>query len=277
MTNRTFLLLGCVFSFTFFWGQPNCQAFKMEGDLLKYKACKQAMKIRGHYQFSREYQSYLDESIAIDSTFDYPYWAKSIAYLKSGDFLGWKPLIDQAVKHNPIKHLGYRGWCRYQFFRDYKGAIADIEELDRLMESDIGYSQNGTYHLNVAKALCLKGLGESDKALLVMQKQVQANESIDFIGAFDYLHLGVLYLETGQLGQAQNAFKKQAKINDIAENQYYWGLVEKKQNRHKQAVQRFEQALQLYEQEKRMFDPYSHPTDKIYRPEIKKALESLKP
>ena len=117
--NLTFLL----FSFSSVIAQPNCEAFRYYGDTLKYLACNKAMEITGHYQFSREYQSILDEALAIDSTFDYAYWAKSIAYLKSGDFITWKELIDQAVKYKPESYLGYRGWCRYQFFRDYDGAI----------------------------------------------------------------------------------------------------------------------------------------------------------
>ncbi|WP_321538873.1 tetratricopeptide repeat protein [Flavobacterium piscinae] len=89
------------------------------------------MGIKGQYQFSKEYQSILNESLKIDSTFDYAYWAKSIAYLKSGDFITWKKLIDKAVDLNPVEYLGYRGWCRYQFFRDYEGAINDIEALEK--------------------------------------------------------------------------------------------------------------------------------------------------
>ena len=92
--------------------QPNCEAFRYDGDTLKYEACIKAMEIRGHYQFSKAYQTTLDESIAIDPSFDYAYWAKSIAYLKSGDFVTWKKLIDKAVELNHEEYLGYRAWCR---------------------------------------------------------------------------------------------------------------------------------------------------------------------
>src|SRR5690606_11486794 len=148
---KIFNLLILIFISQFLTAQPNCEVYKFSGDTLKYKACKKAMEVSGHYQFSKEYQTILDEAIKIDPTFDYAYWAKSIAYLKSGDFITWKTLIDKAVELNANEHLGYRGWCRYQFFRDYKGAIADIEKLDSLVTYDIGQSQNGTYHLNIAK------------------------------------------------------------------------------------------------------------------------------
>jgi len=45
--------------------QPNCEAFLYYGDSLRYKACKVAEKREGYYQFSKEYQTALDEAIAI--------------------------------------------------------------------------------------------------------------------------------------------------------------------------------------------------------------------
>ena len=63
--------------------------------------------------------------------------------------------MNKAVALDPKEHLPYRGWCRYQFFRDYEGAIQDIERLDSLSKYDIGYSVNAEYHLHIARALCL--------------------------------------------------------------------------------------------------------------------------
>ena len=159
----------------------NCEAYKYYGDTLKYEACKVAKKRAGHYQFSKEYQIALDKSLKIDSTFDHAYFAKSIAYLKSGDFVTWKKLIDKAVEYNPKDHLGYRGWCRYQFFSDYKGLIQDIEKLDSLVKYDIGYSQNGTYHLNIAKGLCYKAIGEKGKAIEIIENRSSVKFKIFFI------------------------------------------------------------------------------------------------
>ncbi|OYX26587.1 MAG: hypothetical protein B7Z06_05405 [Flavobacteriales bacterium 32-35-8] len=269
---KNFYILVIIFSFTEVFGQPNCEAFKYYGDTLKYKACKKAEQIRGHYQFSKEYQKILDESISIDPTFDYAYWAKSIAYLKSGDFVTWKILIDNAVKLNPKSHLGYRGWCRYQFFRDYKGAIQDIEELDSLVDYDIGHSQNGTYHLNIAKGLCYKAIDEKEKAIKIIENQIKRNNEEDFIGAYDYLHLGVLYLETGNFEKALEALVKQSEINDLAENQYYSALAYKALKNQVEYKACLEKAKELYVNGSKMFDPYSDPMDKIYLENIENEL-----
>jgi tetratricopeptide (TPR) repeat protein len=256
------------------FAQPNCEAYKYNGDTLKYEACKKAMKIKGHYQFSKEYQTILDESIEIDPTFDYAYWTKSIAYLKSGDFVTWKKLIDKAVELNPKEHLGYRGWCRYQFFRDYKGAIKDIEKLDSLIDYDIGQSQNGTYHLNIAKGLCYKAIGEKQKAIKIIEDQIKRNETENFVGAYDYLHLGVLYLETEKFEKAIESFKKQSANNELAETQYYLALSYKKLDNQNEYKSCLEKAKELYVSERKMSDPYSNPMDKIYLENIENELKT---
>tara|TARA_B110001452_G_scaffold113113_1_gene93858 strand:+ start:590 stop:1429 length:840 start_codon:yes stop_codon:yes gene_type:complete len=271
---KYFTPLMLLFAFSSAFAQPNCEAYKYYGDTLKYEACKKAMEIKGHYQFSKEYQTVLDKSIEIDPTFDYAYWAKSIAYLKSGDFVTWKKLIDKAVELKPKEHLGYRGWCRYQFFRDYKGAIEDIEKLDSLVDYDIGQSQNGTYHLNISKGLCYKAIGEKEKAMAILEKQIKLNEEENFVGAYDYLHLGVLYLETEKLEKAVETFKKQSENNQLAENQYYLAMTYLKLDKPTEYKSCLDKAKELYIVERRMTDPYSNPMDKIYLKNIENEIKT---
>lgn len=272
---KNFNLIILLYSFSSVLAQPNCEAYKYYGDTLKYEACKKAEQIRGHYQFSKAYQTVLDESLTIDSTFGYAYWAKSIAYLKSGDFVSWKKIIDKAVKYSPKEYLGYRGWCRYQFFRDYQRAIEDIEKLDSLVNYDIGYSQNGTYHLNIAKGLCYKALGEEEKAIEIIENQIKLNEAEDFVGAYDYLHLGVLYLKTERFEKAIEVFKKQSETNELAENQYYSGLAFLNLGKSIKYKSCLEKARELYIRGAKMYDPYSNPMDKIYLENIEYKLMSV--
>lgn len=177
---------------------------------------------KGYYQFTKEYQQILDAALKIDSTYAYAYQAKGYAYLKSADFVTWGKLIGKAVEYEPEQHLGYRGWCRYQFFRDYQGAIEDIELLERISNGDIGFGQNGDYHLKIAKALCYKGIGDKERGIGIIENQLKKKDH--FTGLYDYLHLGILYLETGQPEKAVNTFSSQEKENILAENQFYWAL-----------------------------------------------------
>jgi tetratricopeptide (TPR) repeat protein len=248
--------------------QPNCEAYKYLGDTLKHKACLKASEAKGLYQFSMKYQSIMDEALKIDPTFDYAYWAKSIAYLKSGDFLSWKTLIDKAVEYNPTEHLGYRGWCRYQFFRDYEGAIMDIERLDSIVDYDIGICQNGMYHLNIAKGLCFKAIGNTDKAIQIIENQIKYNEKNNLIGSFDYLHLGVLYLEKKEYEKALAEFLKQSQVNELAENQYYKAIVFKTMGDIEKYETSLRKAKDLYDSGLYIYDPYSFPADRIFFEDI---------
>ncbi len=252
-------------------GQPNCEVFKYNGDTLKYQACKKSEEARDHYQFSREFQEILDEAIAIDSTFDYAYRQKSVAYLKSGDFLMWKELIDRAVDYNPVNNLGYRGWCRYPFFRDYQGAIEDIERLDSLVDYDIGYSADGDYHLHVARAICYKTLGNKLKARQIIEGLLE-NEEYN-VGVYDYLHLGILHLETKNYAQALWAFNEQENLNDLAENHYYIALAYKSGEQEQQYLSHLAKAKEMYEQRRIMFNPYTHQHDKVYRSDMEDELK----
>jgi tetratricopeptide (TPR) repeat protein len=266
-------ILACIFlSLTFAFTQ-NCEAYKYQGDTSKYKACIIAKERAGHYQFSKAYQTAMDQALEIDSTYAYAYFGKSVAYLKSGDFMTWKALIDKAVFYDPEQHLWYRGWCRFQFFRDYKGAIQDIEEFDRLVDDDIGQSQNGVYHLNIAKGLCYKGIGEYSKAIEILEKQIQINEKDSYVGAYDYLHLGVLYLESRQFQKAVDTFNKQSEANELAENQYYLALAYLELDKRAQYRSGLEQAKKLYLEKKRMYDSYTTPMDKIYLKDIETEIQ----
>jgi len=252
--------------------QPNCEFFKYQGDTTKFEACKTSQKAFRYYQFTRQFQEILDEALEIDSTYAYAYREKSVAYLKSGDFLTWKTLIDKAVKYDLEGNLGYRGWCRYQFFRDYKGAIADFEMLSEYLGSDIGYSANGDYHLNIAKAICYKSIGNLEKAVAVFEKQLK--DPYHSNGNYDYLHYGVALMELGKYDQALEALEIQKDYNPLAEVFYYTGKIYIELDRSEEAKLQFEKAKEFYLSERKISDGYTHPTDKIYLSTINNYLDN---
>lgn len=250
--------------------QLNCKAFLYLGDTLKYNACKKSQETHGHYQFSQLFQQKMNEAVEIDSTFSHAYMEKSVAYLKSGDFITWKLLMDKAVKFDPKNNLGYRGWCRYQFFRDYNGAIKDIEKLDNLVSYNIGYSANGDYDLNFVKAICYKAIGNKQRAIEIIENLLGNNDY--YVGLFDYFHLGVLYLETNQFKKALIAFEKQIIENDLTEVHYYMAISYKKMKDFPNYKKHLELAKIMYGQGMILFDPYTHHFDKIYMTDIENEI-----
>jgi tetratricopeptide (TPR) repeat protein len=247
-------------------GQPNCNWFKYQGEMKRYEACIATEKRAGHYQFSKEYQMALDEAISIDSTWAYPYRAKSTAYLKSGDFITWKKLMDIAVKLDPIDNLDYRGWCRFQFFRDYQGAIDDILLLKNLSNNQIAYSVNGDYDLDIALSLCYKSIGQPEKAIQIIVEKF--SDTTYSVGLYDHLHLGALYLEAGEYKKAIELLTLQELKNDLAENRLYIAIAYRLINDKDNYLINLNIAKSYYQAGKKMFDVYIEQIDKIYLADI---------
>lgn len=250
--------------------QPNCNIYKLNGNDSCYQACEVATSGLGA-QGSRVSQMRFDRAIALCPDLDYAWMEKAVPYLKRGDFITWIQLINKAVELNPREHLGYRGWCKYQFLKDYEGAIRDIEQLDSLKEGDIGYCITGDYHLHIARALCYKALGQKQKAMEIIEEQLARPGYEPLL--FDFIHLGVLKLETGHPDEALTWLNKAIATNDYyAEAYYYRAMAYRKLGRQAECLKDLDQARLFYLAGKKMADPYSAPADKIYLSDIEQAL-----
>ncbi|WP_336667476.1 tetratricopeptide repeat protein [Elizabethkingia anophelis] len=262
-----------IISSIMFKAQINCNSYNNSD-------CKKACEL---VNLAEQYQGYRDSQIAFDKAielcpnFDYAYREKSVPYLKRGDFITWKKLIDKAVELNPKANLGYRGWCQYQFLRNYKAAINDIEEFEKIIGTDnIGCSQNGNYNLIIVKALCYKGIGEKKKAIEIIERQLSSKNYQTML--FDFYHLGVLYYEEGKYSKAKEFLNRQIENGDYyAEPYYYLGLINLKENNMDLAKKNTEKSLLYYSRSKFMKDKYAHIMDKIYKEDLnllKKNLEN---
>ncbi len=273
------MILSIVFLFNFILNYAqdyNCNAFKLLGDLIKYEACeKYSLNEKApYYQGTRASQELYDEVIKIDSTFAAAYREKGTPYLKRGDFITWYKLISKAVQYEPDDFLGIRASCLFSFLNDYKSTIKDIEALRKLRNSEnIGYTNNGTYHLTILEGLSYKMLGNKEKAYQFIFNQLNDTEYDPSL--YDYLHLGVLELELGKLNKALNSFKKQSDINDIAENQYYIAKVYFQEGKIDLAKKHINKAKTLYLSSSKMYDPYNKLVDQIYLQEIEEFINKI--
>lgn len=253
---------------TIIFCQPNCNAFK---DSICKKACEIAVNAE-QYQGHKFSQMDFDKAIEMCPNFDYAYREKSVPYLKRGDFITWKKIIDKAVDVNPSDNLGYRGWCKYQFLRDYQGALIDLEALEKINKDNIGYSQNGDYHLKIVIALCYKSLGKKEKAINLIKEQLSVKNYTP--QNYDYLHLGILYYETGNIKEAIKSLKKEITLNDyLAETYFYLALAYKKEKKTSLSKENLLKAKDFYNKGFSMKDNYTNPLDKIYLKQIENLLK----
>lgn len=254
--------------------RPNCEAYRYMGDDC-YNACKQSYNAIMYPQGSRKSQEYFDKAIDLCPDFAYAWHEKAVPYLKRGSFIEWKAMMDKAVDLEEEQRLGYRGWCRYQFLRDYEGAIKDIERLEEIMQGyDIGYAQNGDCHLLVAKALCYKGLGQKEKALQVLEAFV--NDPNFFAMPYDFLHLAVMYLEADMLSKSEQALAEQIKVNpNLADNYYYLARTKLALGQKNASKTAFQKCNELYEQGLYRKDAYTTPMDAISKADLAKMKTLL--
>lgn len=252
--------------------QYNCEAFKMNGDNCKYEACIYIEKAKKYFQLRKEYHEVYNRALEICPDYHPAYRAKSTAYLKTGDFITWKKLMDKAVELSPLDNLDYRGWCRFQFFRDYEGAIKDIERLQELVGDDVGFGQNGMYHLNTALALCYKMIGERKKAIQIIEDHLKSER---MTGLYIQYHLGVLYYEEGEFEKALIAFDLQTQENAFAENEYYKSLVYKELNQTEKQKEAIQKSLALYKEGVYMNDVYAYQVDKIFLVQVEEEYKKV--
>lgn len=240
--------------------QVNCNAIEGED-------CKKACEL---YNLASDFQGYgvsqegFDKAIELCPDFANAYMEKAVPYLKNGDFVTWKVLIDKAVALDPKMHLGYRGWCKFQFLRDYSGAILDLDALKKYYPEDLGRSLNGDYNLSIVKAMSYSALGQKEKAAGIIERQLAARGYVK--GMFDHYQLGVTYFELGRYDKALENFEKQSKEYDFAENIYFKSKVSKIRNKDYLDLKTL--ALQTYDEGKTMKDVYTHHFNKVYRKQI---------
>lgn len=251
--------------------QPNCEYLKSIGDSCSYKSCIIATAPIGG-QGSQLSQVKLDHAIETCPSFAYPYKVKSIPYLKRGYFIEWKRLMDKAVELDPKEFLGYRGWCRYQFLKDYDGAIADFERLETLTK-EIGYSANGHYHNTIAKAICYDALGKTTKAIGIIENKL--SQEGYYAGPYDYLHLGMMYLSHDQANEAITALLNQLEEEPNADTHYYLAKAYQDINQLDKAKGHLELALDLYNKGQFRNDNYAEVDGRVYLPEIEQLSEEF--
>ncbi|MEJ5052113.1 tetratricopeptide repeat protein [Chryseobacterium culicis] len=240
--------------------QVNCNAVEGEN-------CKKACEL---YNWASDLQGYaesqegFDKAIELCPDFSRSYMEKAVPYLKNGDFVTWKILIDKAVALDPQMHLGYRGWTKFQFLRDYKGAIQDLDALKKYEPGDLGRSQNGDYNLDVVRAMSYSALGQKEKAAGIIERLLATRGYVK--GMFDHYQLGVTYFELGRYDKALENFEKQSKEYNFAENIYFKSKVSKIRNKDYLDLKML--ALQTYDEGKTMKDVYTHHFNKVYRKQI---------
>lgn len=229
-------------------------------------------------QGSPESQRNLDSAIQLCPTYAMAWRERGVAYLKRGDFGNWAPNINKAIELEPLGFLGIRGWCRFDFLRDYEGAIADLTRLDTLVGFHTMYASDYNIYLIIGEANA--ALGNYDEALLYYDKDINntiKERGASWVGLYDYLYRGILKYKMGNLTGALDDFDNEIKMYEsLADPYYFKGLVYAKLGKNEDAVKYLLKALELINGKGfKHKDPYCEVQEEIYVSDVEETLSKL--
>lgn len=196
--------------------QYNCTILK---DSSEARACRLYNASDSFAQGSPKCEQYLDSAIAIGPHFAPAWHERSVPFLKRGDFITWRRYLDKAVTLDS-SYLAYRGWCRFEFLRDYRGALKDLQRFDTLYGFPHLTSNNGDYELHIVMALCERGLGHYQAAFAYFDKAFGTDSSQ--AGLYGWLYLGITRFRVKDYKAAVETLEHENRIYDkFAETWYY--------------------------------------------------------
>lgn len=119
---------------------------------------------RKHNYSTFDWQNAIDSSIRVSPNNAYLWQQKAMPYFKNGDYYNAMKNLNQAVKLDTISWLGYRGFMKCIFVKDYTSAIADFKQI--IQKQPNAYEMDHSYYFYVGVAyLKLNTLDSAEKYL----------------------------------------------------------------------------------------------------------------
>ena len=199
-----------------------------------------------------------------DPSNDRIYFEQSVPYNKRGYYEKGFELLDKAVELDPKMHLGYRGYMKLRFLRDFKGALEDFNRLDSLTPKvvDTPWGED----IDFLRGEAYFGLENYEKSIFHFKRSIE-NQGEGWADIQAFVYTGLSEHELGKPEEAKKHFEKaldQSKYTVEA----HLGLA--KFYKEKGEFQKCESHLdkaQKYFSYKRN-DPYSEYLNEVYKSDI---------
>ncbi|WP_281541995.1 tetratricopeptide repeat protein [Maribacter aestuarii] len=227
-------------------------------------------------QGSPQSMKLLEEAIELDSTYAEALREYSVANLKRGMPLEWKPKFDKAVYHDPKTWQGYRGYLYLWFYRDYKKAIADFDATDTLTPH-LDYPQGHSVYF--WRGIAYLGLKDYDNSIAYWDKHITKeteDTGEDWVELEAFLYRGIAYHESGNSEKALENFDKVIHyFKQSADAKYYKALVFMEQQKYEEALALVDEAILDFEQEFYNNRAYVETLRQIYRQDLEELRDAI--
>lgn len=230
------------------------------------------------FQGSSKSMTCIQQAIDIDPTYAEAIRELSVAYLKRGIPHLWKKHMDRAVALAPEVWQGYRGYNYLWFYRDYRKAISDFDEVDKLTPNFTDAPQG--HSIDYWKGVAYLGLKEYNNAIQSFDKYIAEeteNFGIDVVEVTTFLYKGIVYYELQDFDKATENFNLLLKYShgSYGDGKYYLASIFKQQGKLKEAKEMAIAALQDFKQGYVNQRPYVESMRELYLEDYQKLINEL--
>ena len=133
------------------------------------------------------------------------YFEQSVALNKRGEYAKGFRLLDEAVRLDPKMHLGYRGYMKLRFLRDYDNALKDFDRLDSLTPNfvDAPWGED----IDFLRGEAHFGNGDYRKAISTFNRSLR-NQGEEWADIQTFVYLGLSEFELGNYEKAISEFNR---------------------------------------------------------------------
>ncbi len=199
------------------------------------------------------------------------FFERSVPFNKRGDYAIGFYYLNKAVEINPLENLGYRGYMKLRFLRDYNAALKDFEKLDAMTPNvvDAPWGED----IDFLRGECYYGLKDYPKALEHFEQSV-INQGADWVDVQAFVYQGLCHNEMGNYDDAIVSFENGLEQYETT-CEAYFGLAKTymQMGDTVKAKDYLKKAQETIEYKRK--DPYKEYLNEIYQEDIDRLFVAL--
>lgn len=173
-----------------------------------------------HY-LNKRFTQWVDKGLEKDSTIAYLWQQKALPLWKQHRYELAISYYEKAVALDPEQWLSRLGYLKCIFAKQYQSALEDLERYIKTYGST--YEQD--HALEFYQAICYLQLGEYNKALGLLQREITEQEvrhGKDWVHYLDRFYLAICYFEMEQYSNAVWEFEQVLQVYpNFSDAQFY--------------------------------------------------------
>lgn len=199
------------------------------------------------------------------------YFEQSVPFNKRGYYAEGFNLLNEAVELNPEMHLGYRGYLKLRFLRDFEGALKDLNRLDSLTPKvrDTPWGED----IDFLRGEAYFGMMEYQESIDHFSKSIE-NQGESWVDIQAFIYNGLAEYELGNFNNARIQFEKALKQSKYSVEAHL-GLAKiyLRLGDQEKAEAHLAKAEQYFAYKRN--DPYNEFLNEVYKTDINVLRKSL--